>query len=317
MDSIKLIEPIFAPKTWGNNQAIIDFLGKDPGFKETVGEIFLASGLTDELGGSTKIGKKTIRELFTDKTTKVALFGNVFLNTEDFPFLWKFLAVNQPLSLQVHPHDLMLGNKRIPGKTEGWWAASDAKVLVGFKPGFSKSDFEHLLNNKFFEHKHSVEELTEYLNLVELKKGETIYVESGTVHAILSGNLLEPQQPSNITYRIYDWGRNDPKRPLHLKKALAVINYNSRPQKTSGKGVFLDKPNFKIEHLTIKGTIKKDLEKEKFHLILPVKNSIQVTVNSSQITIPGGQCALVTANTPSIDINADQTTDIFIANAKT
>lgn len=316
MQNIELIEPIFAKKTWGNNQAIVDFLGKDPGFKDTVGEIFLASGLPEEIGGSTKIGNKTLREIYADEKNREKWFGKAFINTDEFPFLLKFLAVSEPLSLQVHPADEMRGNKRIPGKTEGWWALNDSKVLCGFKKGFTKEDFTELIKDGFFEQKHTVADLENFMNLVELKKGEAIYVESGTVHTILEGNLLEPQQPSNTTFRIYDWGRNKPDRPLHLGKALDVINCSSRPQKVKGRGEFFDKPNFRIEHLRLNGKLKKELELDRFHIVLSIKNPIKLTAHGSLFTIPRGQCALIMANTGTIDLKAETGTDVFIALAK-
>lgn len=312
MNSIKLIEPIFAKKTWGNNQAINKFLDRKLSTKDTLGEIFLVSGLPDILGRSTKIENITLRKHFADNKKREQWFGKVFENTDEFPFLLKFLAVKVPLSLQVHPGDELLGNRRISGKTEGWYALSDAKVLCGFKRGFTQKDFEKLIKDKFFEKKHSIKDLENFLNLIKLKKGEAIYVESGTIHTILEGNLLEPQQPCNTTYRIYDWGRNIKDRPLYLKKALSVLNYNSRPKKISGEGVFLDKPNFKIEHLKIKGKLTKKLEKERFHLILPVGQSIII----DKTTIPPGQCTLIIANTAEIDIHTKKETDIFIALAK-
>ncbi len=312
MSTIKLLTPIFAPKTWGNTQAIIDFIGADLGFKEPIGEIFLASGLSTAEGGSTLIDKTSLRDLFADEKIKTKWFGEAFQNTEEFPILLKVLTVKEPLSLQVHPGDELLGNKRIPGKTEGWYALNDSQVLCGFKDGFTQKDFNSLLNNKFFEKKHSVKDLLSYFNLIDLKQGETLYVESGTVHTILSGTLLEPQQPCNTTFRIYDWGRNDPSRPLHLNKALTVINYSSQPQKASGTGVFFSKPNFNVEHIQVQNSITRKLELDRFHLVLPIRDPIKV----NEQLIAAGQCALVLADTEAVYIENKNPSEVFLFTPK-
>jgi len=310
MKQIKLIKPIFAAKTWGNTQAIVDFIGYDPQFKKTTGEIFLVAGLPDEQGGSTIIDGQTIRDIYADQSKRTEIFGERFADTDEFPFLFKLLAVNKPLSLQVHPEDQKVGNKLIPGKTEGWWAVTDAKVLCGFKKGFSKEDFEQLIADKFFKQEHSVDDLAKFMNIIELKKGEAIYVESGTIHSIIEGILLEPQQPCNTTFRIYDWGRNMTDRPLHLTKALEALNYDSRPKKIPGNDIFFDNRNFNVEY--INESTHKDISKAYFHLVLPVGNAI--TLND--ITIPAGQCAFIPANIDSIDINIETGTNVFLINVK-
>ena len=157
-------------------------------------------------------------------------------SSERFPLLIKLIDANDKLSVQVHPdneyakiHDNDLG------KTEMWYiidAKPNAKLICGVKSGTTKKQFEEAIKNNT---------LNEYLNYVDVKKGDTIFIPSGTVHAILDGIVIaEIQQNSDTTYRVYDWGRvgKDGKpRELHVEKALDVINfeYKGSVEKVSTK----------------------------------------------------------------------------------
>lgn len=144
---------------------------------------------------------------------------------DKFPLLIKLLDANRPLSVQVHPHDEYAleheGNEL--GKTEMWVildAQPDAAVIFGVKNGTTPDAFRHAIADG---------ELEQYLHYVPVEAGDFIDVPAGTLHAILDGILIaEIQQNSNTTYRVYDWNRvgNDGKpRPLHVEKAMDVINF--------------------------------------------------------------------------------------------
>ncbi len=136
----------------------------------------------------------------------------------DYPLLVKVIQANDKLSIQVHPDDdcaVKLEGAGNRGKTECWYvldAEENSKIVYGIKNGFSKE----VLAKAISENK-----LEQYLEFVNVKKGDFIYIPAGTVHAICSGlRLLEVQQSCDLTYRLYDWGRG---REVHLEKALAVI----------------------------------------------------------------------------------------------
>ncbi len=141
----------------------------------------------------------------------------------DFPILTKFIDARDDLSLQVHPDNgFALQNENQYGKTEMWYvldAEPGAFLYYGFKEEISKEEFAERIRQNT---------LTEVLNAVEVQKGDALFIESGTLHAIGKGILIaEIQQNSNVTYRIYDYGRVGPdgrKRDLHIEKALAVTN---------------------------------------------------------------------------------------------
>ena len=147
-------------------------------------------------------------------------------NAEAFPFfpmLIKFIDARDNLSVQVHPSDAYaLANENSFGKTEMWHileADDGAGIYLGFKKEVTKDEFEDAIAKN---------RLTELLNFYPVKAGETYFIPSGTLHAIGRGCLIcEIQQNSNLTYRVYDYGRvgKDGKpRELHVEKALKVTN---------------------------------------------------------------------------------------------
>jgi mannose-6-phosphate isomerase len=147
------------------------------------------------------------------------------LQRHKFPLLIKLLDANQNLSVQVHPDDAYaLANENGElGKTEMWYvlhAQPGAKIIFGLKPNVTPESFRQALAGG------TVEELLHYL---PVQAGDAILVEARSVHALLEGVIVaEVQQNSDITYRVYDWGRlgTDGKpRELHIDKALAVINF--------------------------------------------------------------------------------------------
>ena len=143
-----------------------------------------------------------------------------------FPLLVKLIDANDKLSVQVHPNDnyASLNEEDKSGKSEMWyiiWAKPGAKLVYGLKQGTTKEMFEAAIKNGYVEN---------YLNYVEVIAGDAINIPAGLVHAIGAGIVLaEVQQNSNNTYRVYDYERIDKagnKRPLHINKALDVINFD-------------------------------------------------------------------------------------------
>ena len=138
-----------------------------------------------------------------------------------FPVLIKFIDAKENLSVQVHPSDeYALKNENSFGKTEMWYiveAEQDAGIYHGFNRDVTKEEYETAIKEK---------RLTELLNFYEVKAGECYFIPSGTIHAIGKGCLIcEIQQNSNLTYRVYDYGRKDKngnERELHIEKALQV-----------------------------------------------------------------------------------------------
>lgn len=147
-------------------------------------------------------------------------------NVKDFPFfptLIKFIDAKDDLSVQVHPSDgYALTNENSFGKTEMWYiveADEGAGIYLGFSRDVSPDELEGAIRENT---------LTSLMNFYPVKAGECYFIPSGTIHAIGKGCLIsEIQQNSNLTYRVYDWGRVDKNgkgRELHVEKAKAVTN---------------------------------------------------------------------------------------------
>lgn len=140
-----------------------------------------------------------------------------------FPILIKLIDAEKKLSIQVHPDDkYALNHEHQFGKTEMWYvleANPGAELIYGFSHDMKRETLVKCLSG---------EELMEHLHAVPVKKGDIFYIEPGTVHAIGAGVVIaEIQQNSNVTYRLYDYGRRDKngqKRELHIEKALDVLN---------------------------------------------------------------------------------------------
>jgi mannose-6-phosphate isomerase len=137
------------------------------------------------------------------------------------PLLYKFIDANDRLSIQVHPDDAYAGaHENDLGKTEAWvvvHADPGAKLICGLKRKLSRAEIESGIQNNNLE---------TLLNEFEVQTGDVIYVPAGTVHAIESGTLIyEVQEVSDITYRLYDWGRagmDGKPRALHVAQSLVV-----------------------------------------------------------------------------------------------
>jgi len=151
----------------------------------------------------------------------------------EFPLLMKFLFPREWLSVQVHPNDAeaqAIGQPR--GKNECWYVLSadpDAKLALGFREELTRAEIERAIREGTLESK---------LNYVPVKAGDMVYVDAGTIHAIGPGMVvLETQQYSDTTYRLYDYGRA---RELHLEDGLAV----TKPRTNAGVVVPLEQDGF-------------------------------------------------------------------------
>ena len=170
----------------------------------------------------------------------------------DSPLLIKVIFAQQKLSVQVHPDDAMAQKYGDPrGKTECWYALAaepGAQVAVGLKPGVTLAQVEEGI------HKGTLEAS---LNALSIAKGDLIFVDAGTVHAIWPGAiLLETQQNCDLTYRMYDYGRP---RELHIEKSLEATKLTTRAGKVTrqvlgDRTILIDTEYFRVERIPIAGS---------------------------------------------------------------
>jgi mannose-6-phosphate isomerase len=163
----------------------------------------------------------TIRELLEFHGDEV--MGPRFDSKKPFPVLIKWLDCQQKLSLQVHPPARVAKELGGEPKTENWYIADTEKgseMIVGLKNGVTKEAFETALKNN---------ELEPLVHRVSVAPGDSLFVWSGRLHAIGAGNLiLEIQQNSDTTYRVYDWGRvglDGQPRDLHIEESMRSIEF--------------------------------------------------------------------------------------------
>jgi mannose-6-phosphate isomerase len=212
-----LMAPEFKPRVWGT-RSLAPIYPQE--FSEPVGEAWLTADECKVSNGP--LAGKTLGQLC--KEFGADLIGESTPIQDRFPLLIKFLFPHEKLSVQVHPNDAMARRLGQPsGKTECWYVLAvepGAQVGLGLRPGVSKKDFEQAIKNGDAE---------KSLNWIDIYPGELIYVPAGTVHAIGPGSILvETQQNSDTTFRLYDYGRP---RELHLEQGLTA----TREKTNAGK----------------------------------------------------------------------------------
>ncbi|MCA9954111.1 MAG: class I mannose-6-phosphate isomerase [Anaerolineales bacterium] len=221
-----LFDPVLKDYIWGGRN--LEKLGRELPPDGVIAESWEIAGHED---GTTRIANgRFAGKLLTELHQELGLdlIGSRSAWAQErgkFPLLIKLLDANRPLSVQVHPQDDYAlaheGNEL--GKTEMWvvlQAAPDAEVILGLSHQIGADEFRVAIESNHLE---------PHLHRIAVKTGDHICVPAGSMHAIMGGLLIaEIQQNSNTTYRVYDWGRvgsDGQPRPLHVDKALDVINF--------------------------------------------------------------------------------------------
>src|SRR5215469_4528227 len=222
-----------------------------------------------------------------------------------FPLLMKIIFPKDKLSVQVHPDDETARRSGLPcGKTECWYVLSagpKAQVGVGLKPGTKREEVEASIPNRNMEN---------LLNWIQVRAGDMIYVDAGTVHAIAPDCvLLETQQNSDTTYRLYDYGRP---RELHIDRGLEAVKEVTRAGKVKSRGgngrvVLISSPSFEVDKMLLKDT--KTLSTEEVpgrsspHCIIGLRGcGIIESDGAPSISVGRGEAAVIPAATGSYRI---------------
>ena len=205
-----LMLPGFDPRPWGTRD--LSPIYPNHQFAEKIGEAWLTGD--DCKVANAPFAGKTLAQL--SEQHQRDLVGDAARDAKRFPLLAKFLFPHEKLSVQVHPDDEQALRVGQPwGKTECWYVAHakpGSQIALGLTPGATATQFEVAIRENRAE---------ELLNWLDVHAGDMIYVAGGTVHTLGPGSVIvEIQQQSDTTYRLYDYGRG---RQLHLKDGLAAV----------------------------------------------------------------------------------------------
>lgn len=304
--------PILKSVLWGGSR-ISSFKGIAPS-NSLIGETWEISGLE---GFETAIAEGefkgiTINELLNQKGEQIMGTRLFEQYGTHFPLLIKFIDAAQDLSIQVHPNDEVAKVRHnCSGKTELWYMLNPQKsatIYSGFKTPTTLNEFKnHVENNT----------LTDVLACFTPKRGDVFYLPAGRIHSIGAGNLLlEIQQTSDITYRVYDYNRTDfngKKRELHTELAIETIDYQVHdeycihPDPLIDQEIEINKCNyFATTLLKIKNSCKINIaDKDSFRIVVITSGKGKLTDNfGNNIALKQGDVLLVPATTEWVDISS-------------
>jgi mannose-6-phosphate isomerase len=221
-----------------------------------------------------------------------------------FPLLIKILDAADKLSVQVHPDDECARRDGGEAKTECWYvldAAPGAAVWAGLKPGVTEALFRSALAGGTVQ---------DQLQRIPVHSGDLLFIPGGRVHAIGAGCLiLEVQQNSNTTYRVFDWNRpgvDGKPRPLHVEQALKSIRWDEAAPALVPRGPVLEDaasrletrlfcPYFKLEELTLRGPFETRHPGVSFHALFTVSGALRIRAGNDESRLPPGRTGLLPA----------------------
>ncbi|MGB4292441.1 MAG: type I phosphomannose isomerase catalytic subunit [Bacteroidales bacterium] len=320
-------EPILKEKVWGGNSLVLEY-GKKADPSKLIGESWEISAVADHLsvvsnGFLAGNDIEEIIEVYMSDITGEAVYEKFGI---EFPLLIKFIEASSDLSVQVHPDDRIAKDKHNAyGKTEMWYilkALPGSKIYTGFK--------EPLTEEKLREAIYA-DRLPELLNIEYPQPGDVFFTPAGRVHAIGGGiTLVEIQQTSDITYRIFDWnrtGQDGKPRELHVEYAIDAIDYNAtgsaliRKEPVPDKTVNLVTCDYfvtNIIHLT--GVLRKDYNLiDSFVIYICTEGKFSVHFGSGTETAVKGETLLVPAVITDVILEAQPEAvvlEVFIKSPK-
>ena len=312
------IEPTFSPRIWGARSLAPLFPDKI-NLSEPIGEAWLTD-VKCRVATGPFVGK-TLGEAWREMPAEWQ--GSRFAEPGDFPLLVKFIFPRDKLSIQVHPddayaarHEKAAGGR---GKTEMWHVVSaepGSQVLIGLKPGVDKQKFLAALES------HSLEDL---FQAHPVHEGDTFFLPAGTPHTIGPGMILcEIQQYSDLTYRVYDYGRVDSHgkpRELHVEKALEVINFGATkggqvfPARLSGNGanktLLAACAYFSTERWELARSTPSKTDRDCFEVFVVLAGTGYIHWQNTPLMFSPGECWLIPASLGQFSLQPEQKTAII------
>ena len=306
-------------RLWGGRK-LIDYLNK-PFHGNEIGESWELSAVSGDesvVSDGPLQGKQLNKLIEIYKSDLVGKsvykrFGN------DFPVLIKYIDAQKDLSVQLHPHDNLAKQRHNSfGKDEMWYimdADPGAQLITGFSKDIDQKKYEkHLKKGK-------IEDLLHYETV---KRGDTFFIRTGTIHAIGAGILLaEIQQTSDITYRIFDWNRTDKDgntRQLHTELAVGAIDFVKRDNhkieyevETNQRNLMVDSPYFTTEIIFLDGEMSVQTDQlDSFVVLMAVQGDTQILVDRITYALPFGSTVLLPACLTGFTIQAKQSEVLMV-----
>ena len=289
-----LLIPIFDERPWGvrDLRPVYTKIVKDP-----IGESWLT--WNDNRIANGPLAGRTLGEIAREFGR--GLVGTAAACEDRFPLLVKFLFPAEKLSVQVHPDDAAARRAgKTCGKTECWYvlhAEPGAQVALGLKTGTTISQFEEAIRENRAE---------DLLNWIDVSAGNMLFVAAGTVHTIGGGMVLvETQQTSDITYRLYDYGRP---RELHFEDGIAAIKLDTRAGKViheSGDdlNVLVRSPFFQVEKLKLTAPLEARVAPDSPHILVAIGGSGVVECPGIEpVSFAKGEAVVVPASVPAYSV---------------
>jgi len=289
-----LLIPIFDERPWGvrDLRPIYTRVVKEP-----IGESWLT--WEDNRVANGPLAGQTLGEL--SKRYGRDLVGQATCYDDRFPLLTKFLFTAAKLSVQVHPDDEQARKAGQPcGKSECWYALAakpGAQVALGLKNGTALQQFEQAIADKRAE---------DLLNWVDVHAGDMLYVAAGTVHTIGGGLILvETQQTSDITYRLYDYGRP---RELHIAEGLAATKLHTNAGKVvrhpgEAQDVLVRSPYFQVEKIGLREPMPAEVSSASPHILVAIDGAGKVESQGMEpISFATGEAVVVPAAVPAYTV---------------
>jgi mannose-6-phosphate isomerase len=297
-----LLEPEYRERVWGGRR----LRASDP----PTGEAWIAYGASCVLNGPNQ-GRTLDDVLSADWLGLLGKNASPGRDSRRFPLLAKFLDCADWLSVQVHPNDEQARRMAGPdelGKTEAWYFLETdpgAKILLGTTPGTGKDELVRAIR---------AGRAVDVASEIPVSSGEAVLIPAGTLHALGPGLLLyEMQESSDITYRVYDWGRPEtPNRRLHIDESVEValpVGPLARAMPhvatETGTALAIASDYFRVELASIGSEpLLGDTAGRTFHILSVIRGTVEVIVGRETAQLKAFETALVAAAAGAYSIGA-------------
>ena len=312
-------KPILKQRLWGGT-VLAERYHKTEDSKTKFGESWEISDMEENLSvvANGFLEGNNLQELI--EIYMGELVGDIVFekNGLGFPLLIKLIDAQEDLSVQVHPDDTLAQKiYEQNGKTEMWYivhADENAGIYVGFNKPIEKQDYINAVQQK---------EVAALLQFYPVKKGDLFFIPAGTVHALGKGvRVAEIQQPSDITYRIYDWNRIDDNgmpRALHVAEALDAIHFDENEkykiayeEKFNTTSHLFRSEYFNINALNFDKPLQKNYENiDSFVIYFCAEGEVHLFGDDFHEVLSEGETALIPASIPEINVVPNGTASLL------